>query len=119
MTHIVQDPAAARALMGNRVTGIDAQTLEALIRTFDEQREVFTPDQRYEAGKHVLWANGDERGFEPGSFTSKLLHAWTQADTQNSARLAYAFPALGEARLIFRAFGADAVQDWIDGKDVS
>lgn len=49
-----------------------------------------------EDAAHVLW-NFNQGGYEPGSFTRKLLDAWGSADYVNSARLAEAFPGLGAA----------------------
>ena len=65
-----------------------------------------------EAARHVLWHNGDPRGQEPGSFTTKLLEAWTRADSQNAWRLAQVFPALGQAVEISRTRGSDALAEW-------
>lgn len=51
-----------------------------------------------EAIRHVLWHVGDRtEGLQPGGFTEALLVAWGRADSQNGARLAAAFPALGRA----------------------
>ena len=69
-------------------------------------------EERLEAARHVLWHIGDPRGQEPGSFTSKLLDAWTRADHENSARLTLAFPILGDAIEEAKIFGADAVATW-------
>lgn len=56
--------------------------------------------------RHVLWHLGDRvAGWEPGSFTSKLLSAWDSADHWNSAALAAAFPMLGRAVGVARSGG--------------
>lgn len=65
-----------------------------------------------EVARHVLWHNGDRRGQEPGSFTTKLLEAWARADMENAHRLAVAFPLLGEAVAISRTRGSDALAGW-------
>lgn len=69
-------------------------------------------DARREVARHVLWHNGDPRGYEPGSFTTKLLEAWARADLENGARLALAFPILGQAVAISREQGSDALAEW-------
>lgn len=69
-------------------------------------------EARREAARHVLWHNGDPRGYEPGSFTTKLLEAWTRADLENGARLASAFPILGQAVAISQTQGSDALAEW-------
>lgn len=69
-------------------------------------------DKRLEAARHVLWQIGDPRGYEPGSFTTKLLEAWTCADPGNAARLTLAFPILGTAVAISRGLGADELARW-------
>lgn len=50
---------------------------------------------------HVLWTE-NRGGYEPGSFTKKLLAAWPWADDANSARLAAGWPEYAAA---FRLFG--------------
>ena len=65
-----------------------------------------------EAARHVLWHNGDPRGCEPGSFTTKLLDAWARADVENSHRLGAAFPILAVAVNISRTRGSDALAAW-------
>lgn len=65
-----------------------------------------------EAARHVLWHNGDPRGVQPGSFTEKILNAWSSADQENSARLALAFPLLATAVHISQTQGSDALAEW-------
>lgn len=77
-----------------------------------QERWRIEQEQRVEPARHVLWHNGDPRGYEPGSFTVKLLEAWTRADAQNDMRLRSAFPVLGEAVQISRTLGSDALADW-------
>ena len=62
----------------------------------------------------MLWHNGDPRGQEPGSFTTKLLEAWARADQVNGWRLAQAFPLLGMAVGISRSAGSDALAKWAE-----
>lgn len=71
-----------------------------------------TSFEEQEAARHVLWYVGDKRGWEPGSFTSKLLDAWARADRENDARLRGAFPALGIAVAYAQHEGADALAEW-------
>lgn len=49
-----------------------------------------------EAAAHVLWHIG-QGGYPAGSFTARLLEAWTYADPANASRLSRAFPEYGEA----------------------
>lgn len=81
---------------------------EHLPTRVDEERH----GELQEAARHVLWHNGDRRGQEPGSFTTKLLEAWARADQQNGWRLAQVFPALGQAVEISRTRGSDALAAW-------
>lgn len=74
-------------------------------------RETISPESR-EAAHHVLWHNGDQRGWRPGSFTEKLLDAWARADSGNSARLDMAFPEYATAVDISRSHGSDALAEW-------
>lgn len=69
---------------------------------------------KQEVARHVLWHNGDPRGQEPGSFTAKLLDAWTRADSQNDLTLRRAFPLLGHAVTISRTAGSDALAEWAE-----
>lgn len=86
--------------------------IEAMQEKHRAKLEAEARAQRPEAARHVLWHNGDPRGQEPGSFTTKLLEAWTRADHENSARLAMAFPVLGTAVAISQMQGSDAVAEW-------
>lgn len=70
------------------------------------------PSERAEAARHVLWHIGDPRGYQPGSFTEKLLDAWARADHANSIALWAAFPALGGAVRAAQTAGADAVAEY-------
>jgi hypothetical protein len=66
-----------------------------------------TPEQ----AAHVLWHIG-QGGYPAGSFTTRLLEAWSYADPGNSARLAKAFPGYGEAVNLIRipARGVDGAE---------
>lgn len=75
--------------------------------------------ERQEVARHVLWHNGDPRGQEPGSFTSKLLEAWVRADQENFWRLHRAFPLLGEAVRISSTAGSDALAKWAELPEVA
>jgi hypothetical protein len=50
-----------------------------------------------ETARHVLWTFACAGGYQPGSFTQKLLELLAAADVVNLARLATAFPAEAEA----------------------
>jgi hypothetical protein len=50
-----------------------------------------------ETARHVLWTFACGGGYQPGSFTQKLLELLAAADVVNTARLAVAFPAEAEA----------------------
>src|SRR5919108_908963 len=54
-----------------------------------------------DVANHVLWTE-NRGGYEPGSFTKKLLAAWPWADDANAARLEAGWPAYAAA---FRLFG--------------
>lgn len=85
--------------------------------TVEEARERHAAQQlaeRQEVARHVLWHNGDPRGQEPGSFTTKLLEAWARADQENGWRLERAFPLLGEAVRISSTIGSDALAEWAE-----
>jgi hypothetical protein len=59
--------------------------------------EIFTPTAaEKQAAAHVLWYFARE-GYQPGSFTEKLLSAFAHADTINLAKLSLVFPELGNA----------------------
>ncbi|MFF6829597.1 hypothetical protein [Streptomyces longwoodensis] len=62
-----------------------------------------TPD----AAAHVLF---QERlgGWPPSTFPTKLLDAWTSADTENAERLALAFPEYAAAIALVRS-GPDGI----------
>ncbi|MFJ4682003.1 hypothetical protein [Streptomyces sp. NPDC088789] len=63
-----------------------------------------TPD----AAAHVLF---QERlgGWPPSTFPTKLLNAWTSADTANADRLALAFPEYAAALDLLRS-GPDGIE---------
>lgn len=85
--------------------------------TQDEYRQRLVDEGRalkQEVARHVLWHNGDPRGQEPGSFTTKLLEAWARADSENDLTLRRAFPLLGEAVRISSTQGSDALAEWAE-----
>jgi hypothetical protein len=45
-----------------------------------------------ETARHVLWHFGADGGWQPGSFTQRLLDAFAAADMENTAKLAGAYP---------------------------
>lgn len=66
------------------------------------------PEIPVEAAAHVLF---QERlgGWPPSTFATKLLDAWTSADTGNASRLAVAFPEYAAAIALVRS-GQQGVQ---------
>ncbi|MFJ3812229.1 hypothetical protein ACIPWE_38440 [Streptomyces sp. NPDC090073] len=50
-----------------------------------------------ETARHVLWLYGAEGGYQPGTFTQRLMAAIEAADVINTARLRAAFPELVDA----------------------
>lgn len=50
-----------------------------------------------ETACHVLWHYGVEGGYQPGSFTQRLMQAVDAADVVNTARLRAAYPELVDA----------------------
>lgn len=67
-----------------------------------------------QAAAHVLWYFTRE-GYQPGSFTEKLLSAFGHADTFNLVKLTMAFPELGEAYRLAAHYegGMDALRNRI------
>ncbi|MFE4867652.1 hypothetical protein [Streptomyces sp. NPDC056682] len=52
-----------------------------------------------ETARHVLWHYGHDGGWQPGSFTQRLMAAFDAADIDNAGILATAYPELGAAML--------------------
>jgi hypothetical protein len=52
--------------------------------------------------RSVLGFYGYEGGVQPGGFVTALIKAWEKADLSNRARLAQAFPVLGDVIAIFQ-----------------
>lgn len=50
-----------------------------------------------ETARHVLWHYGADGGYQPGSFTQKLMQAIDAADVIHKARLRAAYPELVDA----------------------
>ncbi|WP_405558893.1 hypothetical protein OHV08_33785 [Streptomyces canus] len=50
-----------------------------------------------ETARHVLWHYGADGGYQPGSFTQKLMQAIDAADVVHKARLRGAYPELVDA----------------------
>lgn len=46
-----------------------------------------------QTARHVLWTFACAGGYQPGSFTQKLLELLASADPANTAKLGLAFPA--------------------------
>jgi len=56
-----------------------------------------SPTFAAETARHVLWHYGAEGGYQPGSFTQKLMAAIDAADIVHRARLRAAYPELVDA----------------------
>lgn len=56
-----------------------------------------SPTITKETARHVLWVFACEGGYQPGSFTQKLLELLACADPVNAFKLAMTFPAEAEA----------------------
>lgn len=67
-----------------------------------------------EAARHVLWSQGEEGGYRPGSFTEKLIELWGRADLLNQFRLSTAFPEIGMALTVYQDKGAEGLQAFIE-----
>ena len=61
-----------------------------MISTLEEAAQLLTKI-RTEDAQHVLWFY-ERKGYEPGSFTQKLLEVIALADPGNRAKLSLAFP---------------------------
>ncbi|MER7151218.1 hypothetical protein [Streptomyces lydicus] len=53
-----------------------------------------------ETARHGLWHYGAEGGFQPGTFTQRLMAAIDTADVVNTARLRVAYPELVDAMFL-------------------
>ncbi|MGE5501263.1 MAG: hypothetical protein ACM3W4_04990 [Ignavibacteriales bacterium] len=56
-----------------------------------------SPTFSAETTRHVLWHYGADGGYQPGSFTQKLMIAIDAADVVNKARLRACYPELVDA----------------------
>ncbi|WP_406325235.1 hypothetical protein [Streptomyces niveus] len=56
-----------------------------------------TPVIDPETARHALWHYGANGGYQPGSFTQRLMEAMDAADIDNFHILAGVYPALGAA----------------------
>jgi hypothetical protein len=56
-----------------------------------------SPTISTETARHVLWHYGANGGYQPGSFTQKLMAAIDAADVVHKARLRSAYPELVDA----------------------
>lgn len=56
-----------------------------------------SPTFSSETARHVLWHYGADGGYQPGSFTQKLMAAIDAADVVNKVRLRAAYPDLVDA----------------------
>jgi hypothetical protein len=56
-----------------------------------------SPTFAAETARHVLWHYGADGGYQPGSFTQKLMAAIDAADVVHRARLRVVYPELVDA----------------------
>jgi hypothetical protein len=56
-----------------------------------------SPTVSSETARHVLWHYGADGGYQPGSFTQKLMATIDAADVVNKARLRAVYPELVDA----------------------
>lgn len=91
---------------------VPVEHLTALTRTYEEAKEQGTTEERQQAARHILYACGDSRGFEPGGFTHTLLLAWKKADPSNRARLCLAFPVYAVAFDVQFEESNDGLAQW-------
>ena len=59
-----------------------------------------SPTIASETIRHVLWHYGAEGGYQPGSFTQRLMEAIAAADVVHTARLRTAYPELVDAMVL-------------------
>lgn len=59
--------------------------------------------------REMLGHYGYEHGFYPGGFTAALIRCFEAADSGNTARLAAAFPVMGDVAGIMKHEGADGL----------
>jgi hypothetical protein len=89
--------------------------MERLMAT-NEPDQVFDP-QVQEHCRHLLWHFGRrDVGWEPGTFTARLLSAWDHADDMNYMRLAMGFPDLQIAISISTEHGHEGLIAYAEGR---
>ncbi|MEU6552048.1 hypothetical protein ABZ915_17455 [Streptomyces sp. NPDC046915] len=59
-----------------------------------------SPTISAETARHVLWHYGAEGGYQPGSFTQRLMEAVAAADVVHTARLRVVYPELVDAMVL-------------------
>ncbi|MGW3192175.1 hypothetical protein ACWDBT_30530 [Streptomyces ardesiacus] len=103
--HFAFEPGMAAEMRTDLVEGIGDAINEA-----GAQREELTAGIAIpmETAAHVLWQDR-LGGWPPSTFATKLLSLWTSADTDNTARLAVAFPDYAAAIALVRS-GQDGIQ---------
>lgn len=68
-----------------------------------------TPEQ-IDPARNLLWMEGRrDVGWEPGSFTTKLIEAFQRADSSNTGRLLSAFPEYRGPMMILNRWGTDGL----------
>lgn len=73
-----------------------------------------------ETARHVLWHYGHPGGWQPGSFTQRLMAAFDAADIDNAGILAGAYPEMGAAMIAAKhdPDGIDRLQAIAAGENV-
>jgi hypothetical protein len=80
------------------LTGSDGQ--QAVMAAARERRER-ADALRLRAVQHVLWFRGDRAyGVQPGGFITRLLAAFSHADSDNFRRLASVYPDYADAWVV-------------------
>lgn len=86
------------------LTHLDGRVTSGALDPDDWARSAWTPQPvriPFETAAHVLWhEHRDPRGYPAGSFVTKLLNLWDQADDANNDRLAAGWPAYAAARAL-------------------
>ena len=59
-----------------------------------------SPTIAAETARHVLWHYGANGGYQPGSFTQRLMEAIAAADVVHTARLRVMYPELVDAMVL-------------------
>lgn len=68
-----------------------------------------------EAARNILWVEGRrDVGWEPGSFTTKLIEALQRADHMNTAKIINGWPQFSEPYIIATTQGLDELVEAVN-----